>query len=261
MSGEELVRVQRQGAVMILILDRPKVNALTEAMAVELVAALEEAGRDREIRALILTGAGWVFSAGQDLSDLLDVPPDFTLREHLERSYNRLVLALRGLQKPVLAAINGPVAGAALGVALATDIRLAAESARFLFGFSGIALAADSGTSLLLPLLVGLGRASEMAFLNQPLSAQQALEVGLVNRVVPDETLQEEALRWAQRLAAMPTAAIGLTKAAFNRALMPHLAQVLEYEALLQELAFRGEDHREGVRAFLEKREPQFRGR
>ncbi len=261
MSREKLVRVTRQGPVLVLTLDHPKANALTEGMAFELVNALQQAGEDQEIRALILTGEGRIFSAGQDLADLAKGPLEFSLRHHLARSYNRVVLALRALEKPVLGAINGPVAGAALGIVLATDMRLAAESARFIFGFTGIALAADSGTSLLLPLMMGLGRAAEMAFFNRPLSARQALEAGLVNRVVADEALLEEAMAWARELAAMPTAAIGLTKAAFNRALMPHLSQVLDYEAQLQEIAARGEDHHEGVQAFFEKRKPVFRGR
>jgi 2-(1,2-epoxy-1,2-dihydrophenyl)acetyl-CoA isomerase len=171
-----------------------------------------------------------------------------------------MVVRVRRLEKPVVGAINGAAAGAGLGLALATDIRLAARSARFVFGFTGIGLTTDSATSLMLPLLIGLGRATEMAFTNQALSAEQALACGLVNRVVDDADLATEAAELAERLAAGPTRALGLTKRAFNHALLPHLEEVLDYEAHLQETAGRTADHREGLAAFLGKREPAFRG-
>jgi 2-(1,2-epoxy-1,2-dihydrophenyl)acetyl-CoA isomerase len=183
-----------------------------------------------------------------------------SFRRHLERTYNRLILRVRRLEKPVVGAINGAAAGAGLGLALAADIRLAARSARFVFGFTGIGLTTDSATSLMLPLLIGLARASEVAFTNAPVSAEQALSYGLVNRVVDDTDLAAEAAKLAAQLAAGPTRALGLTKRAFNHALLPHLEDVLDYEAHLQEAAGRTADHREGVKAFLEKRKPVFRG-
>jgi 2-(1,2-epoxy-1,2-dihydrophenyl)acetyl-CoA isomerase len=165
------------------------------------------------------------------------------------------------LEKPIVGAINGAAAGAGLGVALATDVRIAAASARFVFGFTGIGLTADSGTSLMLPLLIGLARAAEMAFTNSPLSADQALACGLVNRVVPDGELAAAAGAFAESLAAGPTRALGLTKRAFYHAHLASLPAALEYEAHLQDIAGRTQDHHEGVRAFLAKRAPAYTGR
>jgi 2-(1,2-epoxy-1,2-dihydrophenyl)acetyl-CoA isomerase len=167
---------------------------------------------------------------------------------------------MRSLEKPIIGAINGPAAGAALGIALACDLRLAAESAVFVFGFTGIGLTTDSGTSLTLPALIGLARANYMAFTNEPLSAQQALEYGLVNKVVAADQLKAEALDLAERLAEGPTKAIGLTKRAFNHSILASLEAALEYEAHLQEIAGQSSDHKEGLAAFLEKRAAQFTG-
>jgi 2-(1,2-epoxy-1,2-dihydrophenyl)acetyl-CoA isomerase len=171
-----------------------------------------------------------------------------------------MILRVRRMEKPIVAAINGAAAGAGLGLALACDVRLAARSARFVFGFTGIGLTCDSATSLMLPLLIGLGRASEVAFRNTPLSAEQALSYGLVNHVVEDADLAGEAARWGAELAAGPTRAIGFTKRAFNHALLPRLEQVLDYEAYLQEAAGRTADHHEGAAAFREKRAAHFSG-
>ncbi|HEB66296.1 MAG TPA: 2-(1,2-epoxy-1,2-dihydrophenyl)acetyl-CoA isomerase, partial [Chloroflexi bacterium] len=179
-------------------------------------------------------------------------------RRHLAQTYSPLVLELRQIEKPVLAAIEGAAAGAALGVALACDLRVAAETARFWVGFLGIGLAPDSAVSLLLPHLIGLGRAAEFAFTNAPISAEQALAWGMVNRVVPAASALSAAQSWAAELARGPVKAMGLTKRAFNRAILPHLREVLDYEGHLQEIAGRGAEHREGVSAFLEKRAPDF---
>jgi 2-(1,2-epoxy-1,2-dihydrophenyl)acetyl-CoA isomerase len=168
---------------------------------------------------------------------------------------------MRELEKPIVAAVNGPAVGAGLGMALAADLRLAAQSASFVYGFTGIGLTADSATSRLLPLLIGLGRATEVAFTNRPISAEQALAWGLVNRVVPNEQLMPEAQALAAELAAGPTRALGFSKRAFNRNYLGDLETVLDYEAHLQELAGRTEDHRASVTAFLEKRQPEFHGR
>lgn len=246
--------------VLTLTLNRPKANAFNQDLIEALLEALRRAESDPEVRCLILTGAGRLFSAGQDVTAFAASPEPVSFRRHLERSYNRLILRMRRLEKPIVGAINGPAAGAGLGVALATDLRLAARSARFVFGFSGIGLTADSGTSLTLPLLIGLARASEMAFTNDPLTAEQALGFGLVNRVVEDESLMAEATALAARIAAGPTRALGLTKRAFNRSLLADLEATLDYESHLQEAAGKTDDHHEGVAAFLEKREPRFRG-
>ncbi len=261
MSDYETLLTEQADGVLTVTLNRPKANAFNTQMVDELLAAVRGASREASVRCLILTGSGRIFSAGQDISAFADAERDLSFREHLERTYNRLVVGMRELEKPIVGAINGPVAGAALGVALATDIRIAAESARFVFGFTGIGLAADSGTSLTLPLLVGLGRATEMAFTNEPLSAEDALKYGLVTQVVPDDALQEAARELAGSLAAGPTRALGLTKRAFNRAILGSLKAALEYEADLQQIAGQTEDHQEGITAFGEKRPPEFRGR
>jgi 2-(1,2-epoxy-1,2-dihydrophenyl)acetyl-CoA isomerase len=261
MADYETLHVTQLEGVMKVVLDRPKANAFNLLMVDELMAAFKLAGRDDGVRCLILTGAGRIFSAGQDLGELGEVDGEVSFRAHLRKTYNPLIKRMRELEKPILGAINGPAAGAGLGIALATDIRLAAEDARFVFGFSGIGLTTDSGTSVSLPRLIGLARASYLAFTNDPVTAQDALAWGLVNRVVPAEALATEAESLASRLAEGPTRAIGLTKRAFNRTVFPDLTEALDYEAHLQETAGRTEDHAEGVAAFREKRPPEFKGR
>jgi 2-(1,2-epoxy-1,2-dihydrophenyl)acetyl-CoA isomerase len=179
---------------------------------------------------------------------------DISYREHLQETYNPLILQIRRLEKPVIAAVNGPVAGAGLGVALACDLRIAADTAAFTVGFSGIGLVPDSAVSLLLPALIGLGRATEFTFSNQPISAQQALEWGMVNRVVPGSDLAKEAATVAAGLAAGPVGAYGLTKRLFNKSVLPNLEGVLNFEGELQEIASKGEEHAAGVKSFLRKR-------
>jgi 2-(1,2-epoxy-1,2-dihydrophenyl)acetyl-CoA isomerase len=259
MADDPILLSHQDGGVLRLTLNRPKANAFDEVLIQALFEALRRAESDGSVRCLILTGAGRVFSAGQDVNALAS-GERVSFRRHLERTYNRLIRQMRLLEKPILGAINGAAAGAGLGVALATDIRIAARSARFVFGFTGIGLTGDSGTSLTLPLLIGLARASEMAFTNDPISAEQALAYGLVNHVVDDDALVAEANRLASRIAAGAPQAIAFTKRAFNRTALAGLEAALDYEAYLQEAAGRTEDHREGVRAFLEKRDAQFKG-
>ncbi len=261
MSKLEFVQVEQADGILQATLNRPKANAFNDQMIAEWLQVLRGAEKDSEVRCLLLTGAGRFFSAGQDVTVFEQNGGEISFRRHLERNYNRVILRMRGLEKPIVGAINGPAVGAALGMALATDIRIASESASFLFGFTGIGLGPDSGTSLSLPMLLGLARASEMAFTNKPVSAEQALAYGLVNRVVPDDQLMQEAGALAAELAAGPTRAIGLTKRAFNRASLHQLEEALKYEAYLQELAGRTEDHKEGVAAFREKRSPAYLGR
>lgn len=260
MADDPILLSHQDGGVLTLTLNRPKANAFNEDLIQALFEALRGAESDRSVRCLILTGAGRVFSAGQDVTALAS-GERVSFRRHLERTYNRLIRQMRLLEKPIVGAINGAAAGAGLGVALATDLRIAARSARFVFGFTAIGLTGDSGTSLTLPLLIGLARASEMAFTNDPLPAEQALAYGLVNHVVDDEVLAGEAQQLATRIAAGAPRAIGLTKRAFNRTALAGLEATLDYEAYLQEAAGRTEDHREGVRAFLEKRTAKFEGK
>ena len=259
MGELEFLRAEHMDGVLHATLNRSKANAFNNQMIDEMLAVLRSAEKDEHVRCVVLTGAGRFFSAGQDVGVVAEDPVAF--RQHLEQTYNKVILRMRRLEKPVVGAINGPAVGAGLGVALATDIRIAAESASFIYGFTGIGLSADSATSLFLPIHIGLARASEMAFTNKPISAQQASVWGLVNRVVPDEQLMEVAQAAASELASGPTRAIGLSKRAINAAVLPRLEQTLDYEAYLQEIAGRTEDHREGMTAFLERREPAFQAR
>lgn len=257
MSEGESILTELKDGVFKITLNRPKANAFDYPMIEAFQAALKQAGHDQVVRCVLVTGSGSVFSAGQDVKDFQQRGGE-SLRGHLLRTYNPIILALRRLEKPVLAAVNGAVAGAALGIALACDLRIAAEDARFVVGFLGIGLAFDSAVSLLLPALVGMGRAAESAFTNQPISAEQALAWGLVNRLSPAAELQERAFGWAAELARGPVRAMGLAKRDLNRSLLPHLEQVLDYEAHNQDVAGRGAEHREGLQAFLEKREPRY---
>lgn len=250
--------------IATLTFNRPaRSNAFDDTMIAETLDALKTIERDPSVRAAILTGAGKNFCAGQDLAPLLQSYQSgqpIPFGEHVRKSYNAIVTKIRAIEKPILAAINGAAAGAGLGIACACDLRCASEHATFRAAFIGIALAPDSAVSFLLPRLIGWSRALAMTITNEPLDAATALQIGLVNRVVSADALMPQTLELARQLAHAPTRAIGLTKRAFNRALTADLESALEYEATLQEIAGRTADHREGVRAFIEKRAPEFRG-
>ncbi len=247
-----------QSGSVILTLNRPeRANSFNFEMVTELRQALAAAEKNPLVRCVVLTGAGEVFSAGQDISEMQqgDV---VSYREHLDKTYNPLVLQIRGMGKPVVAAINGPCAGAAFGVALACDLRIASSSAYFVVGFGGIALAPDSGVSLFLPIYIGLGRAQEYYYSNKQISAQQALEWGMVNQV-GESNFQALVMQVAGNLASGPVEAFAAGKQAFNHAILPNLEESLNYEGILQEEAGKSAEHREGVAAFLGKRKPNFR--
>ena len=248
-------------SVFTLTLNRPEVlNAFNDQMAEEVQDALKQAERDAAVRCVVITGAGRAFCAGQDLGALRSRGEEVSFRAHLQHTYNPIIAKLRALEKPVIGQINGAAAGAGLGLALACDLRYVAEGARFRMAFSGIALAPDSGTSFFLPRLIGYHRAFEMAATNEPMTAQAALALGLVNSVFPADELAARVREIAEKLAQAPTKALGLTKRAMNRAFQLSIEEALEYEAHLQEIAGRSTDHKEGVAAFLEKRAPQFTG-
>ncbi|HEY3313021.1 MAG TPA: enoyl-CoA hydratase-related protein [Anaerolineales bacterium] len=240
--------------ILLLTVDRPKANAFNLELIGELQKAFKQAEKDTQVRVVVLTGSGKVFGAGQDIEEIRAGAGEISLREHLQRTYNPLILQIRQIEKPVIAAVNGPCAGASLGIALACDLRIAADTARFVVGFSGIGLVPDSGVSLLLPALIGLGRALEFTFGNQPIPALKALEWGMVNRVVPFDNLAPEARALALELARGPVGAFGLAKRAYNKAVLPNLEEVLDYEGYIQEIAGHRPEHQEGVAAFLEKR-------
>ena len=249
--------------ILFLTIDRPKANAFNLALIAELQTAFKQAAKDSQTRVVVLTGAGRVFGAGQDIEEISLLAKqagsgELSFREHLLNTYNPLVLQIRQIEKPVIAAVNGTCAGASLGLALACDLRIAAETAKFVVGFNGIGLAPDSGVSLLLPALIGLGRALEFTFSNQPISAEKALEWGLVNRVTPFEDLPKAVFAFALELSKGPVGAFGLTKRVYNKAVLPNLQEALEYESYVQEIAGHRGEHAEGVAAFLEKRPARY---
>lgn len=252
------LRTELSDGILTLTIDRPKANAFDLALVGELQSAFKQAAREAQTRVIILTGAGRIFGAGQDIEEIKARGGKLSFREHLLKTYHPLVLQIRQIEKPVIAAVNGPCAGASLGIALACDLRIAVKEAWFKVGFSGIGLVPDSGVSLLLPVLIGLGRATEFALTNDMISADQALAWGLVNHVALAESLMAETTSLAARLASGPQSAFALTKRAFNKAVLPNLETVLDYEAHLQEIAGRSADHKEGLAAFLEKRPPKF---
>lgn len=260
--SEPAVLTAVDAGVMTITLNRPDVlNALNPAMIEGLAAALAAARHDDSIRAVLLTGAGRGFCAGADLgADTMRggrADPEQKLRD----SYHPIVLAMRALPKPLVAAVNGPAAGAGMSLALACDIVLAAESATFLQAFTRIGLVPDCGSTWLLPRLVGDVRARALVMLAEKIPASEARELGLVWRVFADDRLAAEARRCAEGLAKQPTRALGLVKQAFTASAANGLADQLEVEGRLQSECFRTEDFREGVTAFREKRAAHFTGR
>jgi 2-(1,2-epoxy-1,2-dihydrophenyl)acetyl-CoA isomerase len=252
------VETSREGAVLTVTLNRPDVlNALNASMHKELAAALKEAG-DSAVRAVVLTGAGRGFCVGQDLTEFRESPGDIGSR--LRENYHPNVLAIRRLEKPVIAAVNGAAAGAGLSIACACDIRLAADSASFVPAFINIGLIPDSGGSYFVTRLLGYARAFEWMTSGRKLSAAEAHAWGLVSEVVEGEQLAERSAEVAGQLAAMPTRGVGMTKRLFDRAATSALEEQLELEAQLQTAATQTGDFKEGVAAFLEKREPRFTG-
>lgn len=253
------VETSREGAVLTITLNRPDVlNAFNAAMHKALAGALKEA-RDAEVRAVVLTGAGRGFCVGQDLKEFEAGAGDIGSR--LRGQYHPNVLAIRALEKPVIAAVNGPAAGAGLSFALACDLRLAADTASFVPAFVNVGLVPDSGGTFFAVRLLGQARAFEWLTSGRKLSAAEAHAWGLVSEVVEADTLPVRAAELATTLAAMPTKGIGMTKRLLDGAPLRTLEEQLELEAQLQTAATASEDFAEGVAAFLEKRPPEFRGR
>jgi 2-(1,2-epoxy-1,2-dihydrophenyl)acetyl-CoA isomerase len=260
----ETVLLHRQDGVLRLTLNRPdKLNAFNEAMHLALRRGFETARDDASVRAVLLTGAGRGFSAGQDLGDRdprrnADVPD---LGDTLERFYNPLVRLIRGLEKPVVCAVNGVAAGAGANVALACDVVLAARSARFIQAFARIGLVPDSGGTWTLARAIGEPRAKALALTAEPLDAETAAAWGLIWTVVDDEALAGEAMTLATRLAEGPTRGLGMTKRAIHAAAANTLDAQLDLERDLQREAGRTADYAEGVIAFVDKRKPKYTGR
>ncbi len=250
-------------SVLTITLNRPdKLNAMTPTLLRELKEAFEQANIDQQVRVVILTGAGRGFCAGADLaaaSELM-MSGGFSYEENLNATYNPLILTMQNLQKPIIAAVNGVAAGAGMSLALACDIRIAAESASFLQAFVKIGLVPDSGSTWMLPRLIGVTKALELMLTGQRVSAAEALDLGLVNQVVADAELGSTVTQMAQMFATAPTKTLGLIKQAVNFAMTSTLEAAMKNEAALQDVAGKSADHMEGVAAFLEKRPAAFKG-
>jgi 2-(1,2-epoxy-1,2-dihydrophenyl)acetyl-CoA isomerase len=264
MSDENLLLLEKKNGIATITLNRPdKLNAFNDELTFKLKDALKEAERDASVKAIVLTGAGRGFCSGQDLQarGLTDGGQRPSLGVSIRHRYNPIILKIRSMEKPVIAAINGVAAGAGASLALICDFRVASEGAYFVQSFTKVGLIPDSGSTFLLPRLIGVTKAFELMLTADRLEAKEAYQLGLVNKVVPAEVLMEEAMALAKRLAAGPSLAFGLTKRAVNRAIFNDIEELLEYEASLQEIAGRSDDFEEGVKAFVEKREPAYKGR
>jgi 2-(1,2-epoxy-1,2-dihydrophenyl)acetyl-CoA isomerase len=259
------LRFERDGAVAILTLNRPDVlNAFDEPLTEALNASLADCAGDVAVRAVVITGSGRAFSAGQDLDDrlaMIEKTGELHLGDELRRRYHPAIAAIREMRKPVIAAVNGVAAGAGLGLAIACDLRVAASSASFRAGWGRVGLVPDAGSAFFLPRLVGWGRALDMVLTGDPVTADEALRIGLVTRVWLDAEFARGWRTLAETLARGATEAFALTKEGLNVAMERGFAEFLDHEAELQDRAGRTHDYAEGVRAFSEKRPAKMQGR
>jgi len=242
-----------------IILNRPDVlNSFTMDMAIELQTALDECASNKEVRCILLTGAGRAFSAGQDLAAA--IAPGVDIKVIVEKQYNPIIRKIRNLEKPVLCAVNGVAAGAGANIAFACDIVLSAASATYIQAFAKIGLIPDSGGTFFIPRLIGLQRATALMMLGDKITAEQAMHYGLIYKVIADDQLMPDAEKMALQLAQMPTKGLGLTKRLLNASLHNNMEQQLTMEGEIQAAAAKTYDNQEGVKAFLEKRKPVFKG-
>lgn len=249
-----------QGNVAVIRLNRPdKFNSFNREMALELHAALDEAEKNKTVRAIVLTGEGKAFCAGQDLAEAIDNSGP-GIERIVEEHYNPIIIRIRHIEKPIIAAVNGVAAGAGANIALACDIVFAARSASFIQAFSKIGLIPDSGGTFMLPRLIGFNMASALMMTGDKATAEEAMQYGMVYKIFDDKDLLSQALVNAQHMAAMPTKAIGLTKRLLNASYQNTLAQQLDMERDMQVESAKSYDYNEGVKAFLEKRKPVFKG-
>ena len=256
----EILRSDSNG-VCTLTLNRPNVfNSFNQTMAFQLHAALDACAVDDNVRVVVIKGEGKAFCAGQDLAEVID-PEGPEMKNIVGEHYNPIILKIRNLEKPVIAAVNGVAAGAGANIALACDITIAKKSAAFIQAFSKIGLIPDSGGTFFLPRLIGLQKAMALMFTGEKVGAEQAEKLNMIYKAVDDETFEEEVLKFAETLAVMPTRGLGLTKKAVNLGLFNNLEDQLTVEGVLQTEAGETEDFREGVNAFLEKRAAVFKGK
>ena len=262
-SGSSKVILRKENSVAWITLNRPEVlNACDIETLKALQKTLKEVAGDQSVRCVVLSGAGRAFCAGADLQSLRarSRGKELSFSEDLRDGFNPVILLLRNMEKPVIGMINGVAAGAGLGLALACDLRIMSEDAKFVEAFARVGLVPDSGATFFMPRVFGLARAFELAFTGGSMDAKEAEKLGAVNRVVKKDELENSTRILAEELASGPRGA-GLSKRAINRALWLDIEGALDYEAYLQEVAGSTEDHREGVNAFLEKRPSKFQGK
>jgi len=258
------ILLRQDGPIARIVLNRPKrLNALNWTMLDELGTAIEKIRNDDSCRVLVITGAGKAFCAGGDIKEF---PERFELdqierRNAISRFHKNVIIALREIERPVLASVNGDAIGGGCDFAMACDIRIASEKARFGVPFLRLGLVSDLGGSYFLPRLVGLGKAIELFLTGDLIDAAEAEKIGLIAKVLPHEKLEDETTKMATKLAKMPPIAVRFIKSSMNKSLNMDLIGELESEADKQSICLKSEDHREGVRAFLEKRETNFMGR
>ncbi len=256
-----LIHLEIEKNVAVVRLNRPeKLNAFNRQMALQLLQILHDCSNNNEVKCIYITGAGKAFSAGQDLEEVLD-PEGPGIHTILSEHYNPLISTIRHLQKPVVAGVNGVAAGAGANIALCCDIVIASSSASFIQAFSKIGLIPDSGGTFFLPRLIGFQKATALMMLGDKIVAEEAEKLGMIYKVIADESFDSEAIHLAQKLAALPTKALWLTKKALNESINNNLSDQLLLEDKLQFEASATEDFNEGVAAFLEKRKPIFKGR
>jgi len=254
------ILTKEKNNVLVVTLNRPeKLNCFNREMALQLISVLDKAENNNNVRAIVITGMGKAFCAGQDLSEAID-PNGPGIKKIVGEHYNPIILKIRSIEKPIIAVINGVAAGAGANIALACDIIYASKSASFIQAFSKIGLIPDSGGTYTLPRLVGFNLASALMITGDKLSADDAKNFGIVYKVFDDENLMELSIASAIKIAAMPTKAIGLTKRLLNKTYSNSLEQQLVLEKNLQIEAANTLDYKEGVNAFLEKRNPNFKG-
>lgn len=254
------LQLSKKDKLGIITFNRPDVfNSFNKELALAVQNALEDYSKDPEVRALMLTGNGKAFCAGQDLQEAI-ADNGLEIKQIVDEHYNPIIRKIRSLEKPVIAAINGVAAGAGANIALACDVTIATESASFIQAFSKIGLVPDSGGTFTLPRIIGFQKASALMMLGDKVSATEAEKMGMIYKVVPDDTFAEEAEKLGQKLANMPTKGLAYTKHLLNQSFTNDLDQQLELEKEWQFKATETYDYKEGVNAFIEKRKPEFKG-
>ena len=255
------IEINIEDQVCIIKLNRPKVfNSFNKEMAFELQEILDNCEKNPSVRSILLTAEGKAFCAGQDLQELT-TPNGPKLSDIVREHYNPIIKRIRSIEKPIVCAVNGVAAGAGANIALACDITIAGESVAFIQAFSKIGLIPDSGGTFFLPRSIGMQKASALMMLADKVMAADAEKMGMIYKVCADESLIEESLKVAKKLATLPTICLGLTKRALNKSITNNLTAQLELEDELQTAAGKTYDYNEGVSAFLEKRKPKFKGK